>query len=141
MEFWEKLENIYPRDGVNYLILRHNVLNIRNLFGEYKSQINENVKNYLTFLQQNHDLRVYYFLEGLKDGIYYFPNSQSRNKYYSIIEAENLVDHFSLESRKQWTYVLYQSTTNCKALLTVLAVYPNLTAAAGAIYGWTMVLY
>ncbi len=141
MEFWDRLENIYPRDGLNYLVLRNNIITIRNLFEEYKYQINNNIKNYLTFLQQNNDFRVYYFLEGLKDSLSYSPNLSYTTKYYSTTEAEKLIDYLSIESRKQWTDVLYRSVISSRALLTVLAVYPRLQVAAGAYIAGALVLY
>lgn len=145
MEFWDSFKNIYPESGVSYGILLRNAFSVRTLFTRYEYEINVNVGNYLTTLQQNPDPRVYYFLEGLKDSLVYFhnlsplPNNQPCES--TNVAAKKLVREFCLSTKNEWTATLYQSSISRVLLLMAVIQHTEKTENDSAYISGVMVLY
>lgn len=144
MEFWPTLKNIYPETGVTYPMLLRKIYFIRTLFTEHKSEININVENYLTTLQQNPDPRVYHFLEGLKDSLVHFPNYSPppNNRTYELTNSatEKLVKQFSLSTRAEWTATIYQSSVIRSFLLAAIITSTRITENESAYMSGVSVL-
>lgn len=139
MEILAKLKNLLPSDKVTYCLLLDNVFHLKAVLKHCQSSEIEEITQYLTSLP-NDDPYVYYFLEGLKDSLNYFQRPRSA---YSLSGAKmsDLLANFKLESREEWTNLLY---TNCvdRGLLGLHAVNnETLSGEEGAyIYGMMVLL-